>query len=297
MGNPVLVNGANGWLGSSLMRVADTQPLVAGVREDRARFAQSILIDSNGTSPDGALTKIGTIINCAGRVTGTVAEVEHANVAHAIQLASDAKAAGVRRFVQVSSFSVYGDAENIRPTTPLKPINNYGHSKLAAEQALLSLSTSEFQVTCVRLPFMFSRSKPALMGHLIKALNQLPFWPTMPASIRRSMITYDGAAKLLLQAALDEPTDIIAVSDPRLFTIELLVSAMQRHQCATARLVSTPLWITGPIRRFIPSLGRRLFQSNVLEPACNWAMGREFGEGIEHEIEATIAQIVSAPSS
>lgn len=297
MRRKILINGANGVLGSRLMSLADGKELVAGIRQDRGQFAEYALVESGGRFADGALDEVESIINTAGRVVGIEAELKHSNVDHPLQLAKAAQIAGVRRFVQVSSFSVFGDAQIIDDATRLQPINPYGHSKLAAENALLSLSTQDFVVTCVRLPFMFGREKATLMESLISGLNRLPFWPTAAAPVYRSMLTYDQAARFLLRAVKEAPQGVVAAADPKLFSVELLVAALQRHGYRTARLVPMPFWLSEPIRGLIPSLGRRLFQSNILAPAHNWAVGKEIVCDIEHEIETVIRQILERSSA
>jgi nucleoside-diphosphate-sugar epimerase len=287
---PILINGANGWLGSGVVRMAGPQRAAAGVRRESGKFDRSVLIGSDGAAPFGTLAKFDAIVNCAGRVAGTITELEQANVSHAFRLASDARDEGVRRFVQVSSFSIYGNAQKIELGTSSSPLTAYGQSKLNAENALLSLNTPEFTVTCVRLPFMFSSAKPAFMGRLIGALNRLPYWPTTAVPVRRSMITYNGAASVLLASIDDAPPGIIAASDPEPFTIEKLALAMRRFGYPTATLLPMPDWMTTPVRYLMPAIGRRLFQSNILSPPCNWAEGRNYNYSIELEIEAIIAQ-------
>ena len=287
---PILINGANGWLGSAAMHIAGQPRATAGVRRDTGKFSHSVLIGSDGAAPIGALSKFDAIVNCAGRVSGSIAELEQANVKHALRLASDARRDGVRRFIQVSSFSIYGNVEQIDLNTCESPLTAYGKSKLAAESELLSLHTPEFTVTCVRLPFMFSSANPAFMGRLIGALKRLPYWPTAAVPVRRSMITYNGAAGVLIGSIADAPPGIIAASDPEPFTIEKLALAMHRYGCPTAKLLTMPDWVTTPVRHFIPAIGRRLFQSNILSSACNWADGRDFNYGIEGEIETILGQ-------
>ena len=285
----ILVNGANGWLGRSVIRLAGAEFTSPGVREDRGGFESSVLIGSDGQIERGSLSEFDTVINCAGRVNGKSDELEQANIVHAFQLAKSAKSEGIRRFVQVSSFSIYGNTELISSQTPSSPATAYGRSKLSAENALLSLCSSDFAVTCVRLPFMFSVSKPALIRDLINALQILPFWPTLPRPTQRSMLTYDAAADFLLQAALDGPPGIVAAADPYLFSVERLVSTMHRYGLSTAKLVPVPLWCARPVRYLLPGIGRRLFQSSVLHDEHNWGRNRMNGVGIDSEIEAILA--------
>jgi nucleoside-diphosphate-sugar epimerase len=74
------------------------------------------------------------------------------NYRAAVQLASRAKAAGVRTFVFASSCSVYGAAGE-RPRTEaseLNPLTAYARSKVLTEQALRELAGPGFRVSCLR---------------------------------------------------------------------------------------------------------------------------------------------------
>jgi nucleoside-diphosphate-sugar epimerase len=69
-----------------------------------------------------------------------------------IELARQAKAAGVRSFVFASSCSVYGSADD-QPRTErseLAPLTAYAKSKVMTEQGLRDLAAADFRVTCLR---------------------------------------------------------------------------------------------------------------------------------------------------
>jgi nucleoside-diphosphate-sugar epimerase len=69
-----------------------------------------------------------------------------------IELARQAKAAGVRAFVFASSCSIYGmggeDAKT--ETSGVNPLTAYARSKVASEQDLAPLANDDFVVTCLR---------------------------------------------------------------------------------------------------------------------------------------------------
>ena len=74
------------------------------------------------------------------------------NYRAAVQLACQAKAAGVRGFVFASSCSVYGAAEE-RPRTEqsdVAPLTAYAKSKVLTENGLRELSDASFVVSCPR---------------------------------------------------------------------------------------------------------------------------------------------------
>jgi nucleoside-diphosphate-sugar epimerase len=69
-----------------------------------------------------------------------------------IQLASLAKAQGVRSFVFASSCSVYGPADDSPRTeqSEVSPLTAYAKSKVLTEEGLRELAAPDFQITCLR---------------------------------------------------------------------------------------------------------------------------------------------------
>lgn len=268
----ILVAGGNGRLGRAVLTQLGATG-VAGVR--RPGVAGSVRIDDDGHVDPAALAGVTSIVNCAGRVTGTAAEIHAANVAYPLQLARAARAAGVPCFVQVSSFSVYGRVEHIDADTPLAPEGDYGRSKITAEQGLAALASADFATVALRLPFMFSVNEPALMGRLVPLVRRLHLLPVRRgAPARRSMITYAGAAEALLIAARGTPSgaSLAAAADPRPLALDAVARALraQGHRVATVPLPGAAIALTA---RLVPGIADRLFRSSVLADDQNMLRG------------------------
>jgi len=284
----ILVNGATGALGQAVAERLAGGSWVAGVRRHRASLPDALLIDEDGSVAPGSLDGIETIINCAGRIDGTAVEVERANVTHPVNLACVAKSSGVRAFVQVSSFSVYGLAERIDHASGLQPAGLYAETKAAAERQLLALADERFAVAILRLPFMFDRHRPSLVGSLIRIFRHLPIVPAPASPIQRSMISYGDAAYLLADLARRRSSGILAAADPLPFTYALLLKHMEHLDFHTPRIVPVPDRITGLVTRVMPRLGRRLFHSSLLEPSANLAAHHKLPIGLAAELDATL---------
>lgn len=94
----------------------------------------------------------------------TVAINQHATM----RLAELAKDAGIRRFIYISSCSVYG-ASRGRPMHELcapEPLTIYAKSKVAAEEHILKLRSADFSPVVLRLATAFG-SSPALRLDLV----------------------------------------------------------------------------------------------------------------------------------
>jgi nucleoside-diphosphate-sugar epimerase len=258
---------------------------VAGVcPRDAANDA--IQIDDNGVVDPSALAGVVAIVNCAGLVVGMPGAIERANVTYPTTLARRARAAGVQRFIQVSSFSIYGRTERIDAATLIAPVGDYGRSKLEAEQALFTLDRPDFRVAALRLPFMFSVEEPALLGRLVAMMLRLRMLPTLAKKpSRRSMITYAGAADTLLglTTAAVLPAGILTAADSEpleLLTVARLIGERVGRRVA---IVPIPEALLPVASKAFPTVVDRVFRSSVLAPSAN--LLRDAGE---HGVEATL---------
>ncbi len=97
-----------------------------------------------------------------------------------VELAKEAKRAGVRRFIQASTSSVYGETSRYRinESHPTEPRSLYGKTKLKAEK-ILSLSDEEFEVVILRKSNiygcgMFSKPNTVIDSFLRSYLTKEP---------------------------------------------------------------------------------------------------------------------------
>lgn len=126
-----------------------------------------------------ATVGVDAVVNAAAAFRGVPDEEARAvNRDAAIELGRAAAAAGVRRFVQVSTSVVYGQGRG-RPmvetdeTVPGGPLwGAYPESKVEAERALAALDGLD-DLRIARLPFVYGDGDP----HLADAMAWAPAWP------------------------------------------------------------------------------------------------------------------------
>jgi UDP-glucose 4-epimerase len=288
----ILVAGANGALGKTLIGILGPNVAVAGTRRknwDTPSFDHLYL------SKDGAMKtidgrKFRAVINVAGRVNGNIDELTDANVSFPTKLAKAAREGGVKQFIQVSSFAVYGTAEYIDDGTPEVPANDYGRTKAEGDRLLQALATDDFSVASVRLPFLFDAERPALFRPLFKAARLLPYFPVASQPTRRSMISYADAAKALHKLAECRRSGIFHAAAPTLFDFETFSRLLNEELGFKLRLVCLPDVITNALKLGAPEVHRRLFQSSVLNPQINMIAGTEEITDLETSLRALIFQ-------
>lgn len=161
-----LITGATGLVGGALARrLLDEGETVtvlartpAKARDIEAAGARVVVGDlSDGPHLDAAVMDAERVVHCAARAgdTGDIAPFLRDNVDATVRLAQRAARAGVKRFVHVSSISVYGlrTLGEIDEDAPTEPISGYPYaeSKRLSEEELHKASTDDMEVVVCRL--------------------------------------------------------------------------------------------------------------------------------------------------
>jgi len=243
----ILVTGANGFVGSALVkRLAnedDATEVVAAVRRLDITFPEGVksrLVHDLLSSTDwsSVLKGIDAIVHCAGRVhvmkdlvDNPLKAYRDVNVFGTINLARQAAEAGVRRFVFVSSVKVNGDNTIDRmpftgEDTPA-PLDPYGVSKLEAEQGLREVSKKTgMEVVIVRPPLVYGLGVKANFESMLRWVARGVPLPLGSIHNSRSMVSLDNLVDLLSLCLKHPaaPSQIFMVSDgENISTTELLI--------------------------------------------------------------------------
>lgn len=241
----VAVTGAHGFIGRETVRLA---------RE--SGFALSVLTRalpgpaSCGVLPAAldlhtpraelarALAGHQTVLHLAGMTNPRAREtvLHAANAALTEHLAEAAAAAGVRRFVYVSSLKVHGEG-GIEPYTaasPIAPLDAYGRSKRDAELALADIAArTGMELAVVRPPLVLGPGAKGNIAALSKALRWgMPLPLGGLGANRRSLIGLRDLAALLLElaGAAEVPgLPLLVHSPPALSTRDLVLALAQAH--------------------------------------------------------------------
>lgn len=171
-----------------------------------------------------------------------------ANVAGSLRLASQAAAAGVRRFVFLSSIKVNGEGtEPGRPFTAddrPAPQDAYARSKAEAEAALLQLGRrTGMEVVVIRPPLVYGPGVKANFLAMMRWLQRgLPLPLGAVTGNRRSLVALDNLADLIA-CSIDHPAAanrVLLVRDGE----DLSTAALLRRTAAAlqvnARLLPVP---------------------------------------------------------
>lgn len=243
----VLVTGANGFVGREVVAELRRRgrAAIAGVRvlsDDAAASDDGVERRATGdlaAAPDlsGVLRGVDVVVHTAARVhmmhdtaASPAAEYQRANVDATRHVASQAIAAGVKRFVMVSSVKAMGertsDGERWTSNTPPRPIDPYGVSKLTAENTLRDLErASGLEVVIVRPPLVYGPGVRANFATMMRWLVRGVPLPLAGIRNRRSLVALPNLANLLVTCALHAGAagrTFLASDDDDLSTPQLL---------------------------------------------------------------------------
>lgn len=257
-----LVTGANGFVGTAVLSrlAAAGTPTVAATRQPTPTSIAIGNIDAT-TDWQPALINCDAVIHLAARVhvmqessADPLTEFRHVNVEGTANLARQAAAAGVKRFIYMSSLKVLGEeGENpYRESDIPQPQDAYGISKWEAEQALMKLADEAgMEWVILRPPLVYGPGVGAnflRLARLVASGMPLPF-----ASVqnRRSLVYVDNLADLVLRC-LEAPQaarEVFLVDDGAPMSLPELLRAMAAGLNRPARLFPLPLALLATLTR------------------------------------------------
>lgn len=212
-----LVTGANGLVGSALCgRLLRDGTAVKGAVRSLGSLpdgVEAIAIGSLSSETDWtvALRSVDQVVHLAARVhvmndksMDPLAEFRQVNVEGTANLARQAAAAGVRRFVYLSSIKVNGElTQEGRPFTAddaPAPEDPYGVSKHEAERTLRQIAADTgMEVVIVRPPLVYGPGVKANFESMMRWLVRgVPLPLAAVTQNRRSLVAIDNLVDLIV---------------------------------------------------------------------------------------------------
>lgn len=214
----VLVSGAGGFLGGrtvELLRHHYGYEVAPLVREPRsaarlARWPHEILLGdiTSREDMDRVVAGCDAVVHCAVGTSWKVEETRRATVDGTKTLAEAALAAGVSRFVHISTLFVHQRAglTAIDEQTALQPLahDNYGQNKLAAEEALAALGRKGLSHIVLRPTRIYGPYSRTFTLRPLQALSQGRLAIGGDADVPANMVYVDNVVSAIV-AALEAP--------------------------------------------------------------------------------------------
>lgn len=252
----LLITGASGFVGQSLVKALAPRGLEI-VQAVRSELPGSLTVGDIGadTCWREALTMCGTVVHLAARVhvmndksPDPLAEFRRVNVEGTAALARQAAAAGVRRFVFLSSVKVNGEfTEAVQPFTAddePAPEDPYGVSKYEAEKLLQKIAAETgMEVVIIRSPLVYGPGVKANFESMMRWLARgVPLPLAAVTENRRSLLALDNLVDLIV-TCLNHPAaanQTFLVSDGEDLSTAELLKRMGAAMGQTVRLFYMP---------------------------------------------------------
>ena len=254
------VTGGSGFLGKRLLAELDARKLPT--RALARSEAAAIAVRKSGAEPIRAdlddipamtegMAECDVVFHSAAyaRQHGRMAEFMKANVAGTENVLAAARAAGVQRFVHVSTEAVLADgkpiirADETRPY-PAHPVGPYPITKGLAERAVVAASTASLETVVVRPRFIWGKDDTTMLAEVVDAVKRKKFgwvggghYPTSTCHVANVV---EG---MLLAAEHGTPGAIYFLTDGEPVDFRTFLTAMLATQHVDPGARKIPRWL------------------------------------------------------
>ncbi len=248
----IFVTGATGFVGRHLCRELlsagnDVTALLRSDATDLESTRHVLLPDILDLQPSH-LSVVDTIIHLAGVAHDAAAkesEYDRVNVQGTRHLAACAVEAKVRRIIYLSSVKAIGErsVQPLKPDVKPEPEDEYGRSKLAAEQLLLA--TSDIDVCVVRIPLVYGKGVKGNFETLVRLIGTGIPLPFLAIDNRRSYVSVKNLCDFLKVLCEQKTTwpQVLHCTDGRSVSLPGLLRALYFASSRRSRVFWLPKFV------------------------------------------------------
>lgn len=257
----IFLTGASGFVGRAVQQrmIATGYTVTAALRPGNVVSDPSVAVFEFERFDDqkdwvSALTGHDIVIHCAARVhvmndkeSDPLAAFRRVNVDGTLALARHSAAAGVKRFVFISSIKVNGEATGqgraYHADDVPAPCEPYGISKLEAEQGVIAVGrATAMEVVIIRPVLVYGPGVKANFLSMMRWVEKGVPLPFGAIDNRRSLVSIDNLVDLIA-VCVEHPhaaNQTFLVSDGEDLSTTDLLRRMARALSKPARLLSIP---------------------------------------------------------
>ena len=313
----LLITGANGFVGKALCNYASNSNFkvraLTRTRNDFKCGIQNVICEDFNTADSvlKSMKGVDVVVHLAARVhvmrensSDPLATYRAVNVDLTLNLARQAAAAGVRRFIYLSSIKVNGERTEIG--TPFDaddvpaPLDPYGVSKMEAEIALFELSRlTGMEVVVIRPLLVYGPGVKANFRAVMRWLSRRVPLPLGAINNLRSMVGLDNLLSLII-ACISHPKaagQVFLVSDGQDVSVTQLLQKLAKAMKIPAVLVPVPVTIikfaaamlgkSAVTQRLCDNLQVDIEKTKVM---LNWAPPLSLDEGLKLTVDWYLSQ-------
>lgn len=254
----IFITGITGFVGSAVAKEA----MARGIHVKGQASRPTNLLSCNVTSLyidrktdwSDCFSNIDCVVHCAARVhqmdddsASPLDQYREVNTLGTLNLARQAAASGVKRFVFISSIKVNGEYTSANQPfieeVTYPPVDPYGLSKFEAEEQLMKLAKeTDMEVVIIRPPLIYG---PGVKANFLSMMNwvykKLPL-PLGRIHNRRSLVFVDNLVDLIL-TTLSHPlaaNQTFLVSDGHDVSVTQLLQTIAHDMNVRSTLLPIP---------------------------------------------------------
>lgn len=259
----ILITGANSYIGISFENY---------LKQWGDRYSVDTVDMIDGTWREKDFSEYDTVFHVAGIAHADVGKVSEEqksfyykiNTDLTIDTAKKAKADGVKQFIFMSSAIVYGESAPIgkskiitKDTKP-SPANFYGDSKLQAENGILPLQDTTFNVVVLRPPMIYGKGSKGNYPVLSKLAKKLIVFPYVKNE--RSMLYIENLCEFVRLMIENNEKGIFHPQNGEYSNTTELVKMISKAQGKRIIIVKGFCWVLS-IMSYITGLVNKAFGS------------------------------------
>jgi len=277
----LLITGATGFVGKAVGEQAMRHGLaVKGalrIRGEVPSCIEPLVVGEINVATDwcSALRDVNAVVHLAARVhvmhyteENPLDAFRAVNVEGTVNLARQAAAAGIKRFVFISSVKVNGESTApggaFTESDAPNPQDAYGQSKHEAEIGLRQIAAETgMEVVIIRPPLVYGPGVKANFAALMRAVQR--GWPLPLGSVhnKRSLVALDNLVDFII-TCITHPkaaNQTFLVSDGQDLSTTELVRGMAQAAGVPARLLPVPVWA-------LQTAGKLLGKGDAVQRLC-----------------------------
>lgn len=256
----VLITGANSFVGTNYFKYSQSNEI-----------DEISLIDHQPKDVD--FSKYDVVLHLVAIVhqSKKISEKEYYKINKdlCVQTAIEAKKAGIKQFVFLSTVKVYGKyqpgSEPWNEFSICEPEDGYGKSKYAAEIALKELEDDNFTISIVRTPLVYGEDVKANMRSIIKLVEKFSILPLGKISNKRSFTSIENLVAFIDRIIEKRASGVFIAKDQKALSTTELVHYISKYLDKKLILISFPKCVVKICMYLYPRIFDRLYGSFEME--------------------------------
>ena len=254
----LLITGYSGFVGSNLVEQLQGNYQLNLLGRKQSNFGNVFTHNLDSSSLyNEALVNVDVVVHCAARVhimddvaSDPLNEFRAVNTHGTLNLAKQAAAAGVKRFIFLSSIKVNGESTSAQASFTASDKSAaedpYGISKAEAEQQLLDLSKQTgMEVVIIRPPLVYGEGVKANFASLMRFVGKgLPLPFRSIKNNKRSLVSVYNLVDLI-KVCIEHPkaaNQVFLASDDHDLSTAEMVALMAKVQGKKNLALPVPVW-------------------------------------------------------